>query len=96
MKASVVMDTSRISSPIIELSKVKRLQYLLAAAMKLECILKVIKGSGRFLKNVLDALVMVFVSHSRGSSKLNFSAFFLSRPAVSSLVTLDDTPTTLK
>ena len=55
--------------------------------MKPECILKVIKGSGRFLKKVLAALVMVLVSHSIGSSKLSFSDFFLSNPADNSLVT---------
>ena len=55
--------------------------------MKPECILKVIKGSGRFLKKVLAALVMVLVSHSIGSSKLSFSDFFLSNPADKHLVT---------
>ena len=67
---------------------------LLAAAMKLECILKVIKGSGKFLKKVLAALVMVLLSHSMGSSKLSFSDFFLSSPADKHFVTLEATPTT--
>lgn len=67
---------------------------LLAAAMKLECIRKVIKGSGKFLKKVLAALVMVLLSHSMGSSKLSFSDFFLSRPADKHFVTLEATPTT--
>lgn len=76
--------------PILEnlavLSK-KIYKNLLAAAMNPECILKVIRGSGRFLKKVLAALVMVLVSHSIGSSKLSFSDFFLSNPADNSLVT---------
>ena len=60
---------------------IKTPKNLLAAAIKLECILKVIKGSGRFLKKVLAALVIVLVSNSIGSSKLSFSDFFLSSPA---------------
>jgi hypothetical protein len=68
---------------------------LLAAALKLVCILKVIRGSGKFLKKALAALVIVLVSHSNGSSNLIFSNLFLSRPAERRLVTFDATPTSL-
>ena len=43
---------------------------LLAAAMNIECNLKVMIGSGKFLKKVLTALVKVLDSNSNGSSKL--------------------------
>ena len=68
---------------------------LLAAAFKLLCILKVIKGSGKFLKKALAALVIVLVSHSNGSSNLIFSNLFLSRPVERRLVTFEATPTSL-
>ena len=68
--------------------------HLLAAAMNLECSLQVMIGSGRFRRNVLIALVRVFVSTSVGSSKLSLSLFFLSKPSVNSRLTLDVTPTT--
>ena len=51
-------------------------------------------GSGRFRRNVLIALVRVFVSTSVGSSKLSLSLFFLSRPSVNRRLTLEVTPTT--
>ena len=68
--------------------------HLLAAAMNLECSLQVMMGSGRFRRNVLIALVRVFVSTSVGSSKFSLSLFFLSKPSVNSRVTLEVTPTT--
>ena len=52
-------------------------------------------GSGRFLKKVLTALVMVLDSHSMPSSRLSLSDFRRSSPIVSSRVTLEATPTTL-
>ncbi len=62
--------------------------------MNLKCNLYVMMGSGRFLKKVLTALVMVLDSHSKESSRVSRSDFRLSSPMVRSLVTLEATPTT--
>ena len=73
----------------------EKVEDLLAAALKLLYILKVIKGSGKFLKKALAALVIVLVSHSNGSSNLMFANLFLSRPAERRLLTFEATPTSL-
>lgn len=66
---------------------------LLAAAMKALWSLYVIRGSGRLRKYCLMADVMVFTSHSAGSSSINFSDFRRSRPNARSFDTLLETPT---
>lgn len=68
---------------------------ILAAAINPLWYLKVVRGSGRLRRYVFSALVIVLLSHSKASSRFNFSNFRRSNPRESNLDTFEVIPTTL-